>query len=145
MNTPDDYRPRPGRQPKISQAVVDSIIAMIAAGNFRSHACKRVGIHLATLKRWLKMGREQAEQYPDSLYVQLRDRLLVAETAVESALVKTIVVVGMTEDVKHAEWYLERKYPQRWGRYRGELKQLEKEVAELKKMIQGQANEAERL
>jgi hypothetical protein len=118
MPTPDDYEPpKKGRPPKLTQDLIDRFIAVITRKQFRSVACQRVGI-------------------PDSLYVQLRHRLLHAETEAEIVACETVYDIGKTEDPKYLCWWLERKYPERWGRYRGELKQLEKEVAELRKLIE---------
>lgn len=121
---------------KITPILVQGIVAFIKLGHFRSAAAKKFGLSESTLRKWLKTGyQHNVLDYQNSIYRQLFLGVMEAESDVEARAVAAILSVGQLEDPKHLEWYLERKYPQRWGRGRGELEQLKREVAELRKMI----------
>jgi hypothetical protein len=122
---------RGGRTPKLTQERLEQIALALLQGNFRNVAAKAAGITPRTLRRWMKLGA----QYPDGIYGALRHRVLEAESGAERMATRAILLAGHTEDVKHLEWWLERKYPERWGKYRGELRQLQKEVEELRKLV----------
>jgi hypothetical protein len=104
---------------------------LISQGNFREVACKRLRIGKRTFVRWMSLGI----QYPNGLYGVLRRAVLEAESAAEAMAVSAVLAEGHLGDVRHLQWWLERKHPQRWGRYRGELEDVKKEVAELRKII----------
>ncbi|VTS00782.1 Marine sediment metagenome DNA, contig: S01H1_L02418 OS=marine sediment metagenome GN=S01H1_08263 PE=4 SV=1 [Gemmata massiliana] len=124
---PDDTPPAPR---KLTPELTEAIAAIILSGNFRYVACKRVGIGQRTFKRWMALGKK----YPSGIYGGFRRVVVAAETEAETRAVAAIIRAGQ-EDAKHLEWWLERKFPQRWGRGRGELLELKREIAELRKQI----------
>jgi hypothetical protein len=125
---PDDGPPPPR---KLTEAVIQGVRRIILEGNFRSVAAKRMRVGLRTFDRWMALGR----RYPEGIYGRLRQAVLEAEAAAERLAVRGVLLAGHTEDARHLEWWLERKHPERWGRYRGELADLKKDVAELRKLI----------
>ena len=125
---PDDVPPPPR---KLTPEVIAGFRQIILEGNFRAVAAKRLGIGQRTFHRWMALGKK----YPDGVYGRLRQAVLEAEAAAERLAVRGVLLAGHTEDARHLEWWLERKYPERWGRGRGELVALTREVAELRKMI----------
>jgi hypothetical protein len=72
-------------------------------GNFRETAARYAGVPPETLSRWLARDG------------QFRQAVLEAEQAAEILAVAYIRKAGET-DPKHFEWWLERKFPERWGR-----------------------------
>jgi hypothetical protein len=130
-NNPDDKK-KGGRPTKLTPEITLNIAMSILEGNFRNVAAKRHGVGLRTLTRWLNLGKE----YPDGVYGEFWRTIVEAEAEAELSCVAAIVRAGKTEDPKHLQWWLERKFPERWGRYRGELAELKKELAELRKLLE---------
>jgi hypothetical protein len=100
-----------GRPSKLTSEVADRIISSIKSGNFRNTAARWAGIGERTMRDWMTRG----EAHPKSPFGSFRRRVMEAEKAAEMRCV-AIVMKAAANDAKHAEWWLERKYPQRWGR-----------------------------
>lgn len=130
MSTPPDDAGPPAPR-KLTEAKIEAVAAIILQGNFRQTAAKLVGVDPATLSRWMKLGR----RYPDGLYGKLNQVVLRAEAAAEGRAVDAIMAAGRAGEVKYLCWWLERKFPQRWGRHRGELYELRRQVRELERLV----------
>ena len=100
-----------GRHSKLTPEVEERIVSSIKSGNFRNTAAKWAGIDERTLRRWMRAG-SKSRKGPFKDFVR---RVLEAEKAAEMRCV-ALVMKAASGDAKHAEWWLERKYPQRWGR-----------------------------
>lgn len=100
-----------GRPTKLTPGLQATLVEFIDAGNYRCVAAQAVGVGERTLRDWMKRGEDE----PDSIYADFRREVLEAEAAAERRMV-AIVVMAAAEDPKHAQWYLERKFHQRWGR-----------------------------
>lgn len=124
-------KPQRGRPKKLTVEIALGIAAAILEGNFRYVAGQAFGVSAERFRRWMQQGR----RFPDGLYGQFRWVVLEAEAEAERRAVKSILAAGTADDPRHLEWWLERKFPQRWGRFRGELVLLRKRVAELEKML----------
>lgn len=125
---PDDGSPPVPR--KLTSPLVAAVAEMIVQGNFRSTVAQRLRIGQRTFKRWMQLGKG----YPDGIYGHFRASVVAAEAEAESRAVRAIMAAGQ-DDPKHLQWWLERKFPERWGKYRGELLELKREIAELKRLI----------
>lgn len=136
-NGPPDPPPNPddgsnrGRPTKLTDEVAIGICQAILDGLFRNQAAKIFRVCPRTLKRWLANGK----RHPEGVYGTFRHLLLECEGQCERKAVAAIMRAGFDDDAKHLEWWLERKYPQRWSRYRGELADLKREMAELRKLL----------
>ncbi len=141
---PDDEHPGPnpddgntgGRPTKLTPSIILATVQLLMEGNFRCVVARRIGINMATFRRWMANGK----RYPDGLYARFRAAVLKAETEGESRAVAGILAAGFADDASHLEWFLERKYPQRWGRFRGELGDMKKRIADLEKLLSAEAN-----
>lgn len=111
-------------------------VQYLLAGNFRCTVAKMIGVDPATFRRWMALGKT----YSEGIYARFRAAVLVAEAASEANAVATITASGQ-DDARHLEWLLERKYPQRWGRYRGELGLLKRRIQELEKLLGADSGE----
>lgn len=119
-----------GRPCKLTPALQAKICGAIREGNYREVAAGWAGVPLSTFKSWITKGRKQASgQYRDFV-----DALLQAEREAEHRMVK-LVALAAKDDAKHAEWWLTRKFPERWGQDREAIKQLLREVSELRRAI----------
>ena len=127
---PDDT-PRRGRPPKLTEDLALGIAQCILDGNFRYVAARRFLIGKRTFQTWMKLGRD----YPDGLYGTFRRLVLESEAEAERLAVLSVYRVGREDDPKYLTWWLERKFPQRWGRFRGELGELKRKIAELEALL----------
>lgn len=101
----------PGRPPKLSDEVVEKLCQALSAGNYRNVAAEWAGISARVLREWMRRGKEQkAGPFRD-----FRRRVLEAEKAAEIRAVGLIMKAAQ-DDPRHAEWWLERKFNDRWGR-----------------------------
>lgn len=102
------------------------IIASIAEGNYNYVAAQAAGVSRSLLKQWMAKGRkEKAGEFKDFLAA-----LKAAEGMAEKKAVAAIQKAGK-KDPRWLCWFLERKYPQRWGRHTYQLKQLQAEFRKI--------------
>jgi len=101
---------RAGRPTKLTPEVADKICQAIAGGNYREVAAAWAGIGERTLREWMQRGES-----PRSRYHDFRRRVLEAEQAAEIRAVG-LIMASAAKDPKHAQWWLQRKHPERWGR-----------------------------
>lgn len=104
-------KPRRGRPPKLAPELVEKLCQALAAGNYRTPSAEWAGIAPRTFHEWMRLGKEQKT----GKYRDFRRRVLEAEKSAEIRSIG-LVMKAAAEDPRHAEWWLERKFPQRWGR-----------------------------
>ena len=100
-----------GRPTKLTPEVQDKICAALRGGNWRKVAARWAGIGERTFERWMKQGGEESKGPLADFVV----RVIEAEEAAEIRMV-ALVMTAAAKDPRHAEWWLERKHPDRWGR-----------------------------
>ena len=121
----------PGPHPrKLTVGTIQLAALLLQQGNYRGVVAKRIGISVSTWGRWIGLARK----YPRSLYGLFADAVTASEAAFEANAVEAIRQAG-TVDVAHMEWLLERKFPQRWGRFRGESGELKRQIREQAKEL----------
>jgi transposase len=108
-------KPKPkriGRPSKLTKKVEEALAAALRAGNYVDTACEYAGISRATFYRWL----EQAEKPgATKAFRDFRDAIKKASADAE------VYAVGVVKQAMPANWqaamtFLERRYPQKWGR-----------------------------
>lgn len=130
-NTDPTPPPAPrGRPTKLTDELALAICQCILDGNYRHVAAKRFGVHRATLSRWLNCGKE----FPGSIYAIFRDMVLEAEATAEVRFVQAVIQGGL-DDPWLMLAFLERKYPLRYGKFRGQLGEMKKRVIQLEKLL----------
>lgn len=103
------------------------ILESVAEGNYRVDAADLAGIHPSTLQGWLRKGRkEKAGEYFDFFMA-----IVNAENTVKTKCIKGVLESG-EKDSKNYQWYLERKFPEQWGKDTYNLKLMQKEMDEIK-------------
>jgi hypothetical protein len=142
MPQPNYKPPRPrGRPTKLTPEITKKICDAVSGGNFRYVAARWAGVPIRTLRWWCAQGRK-AKKGPMRDFLHA---LLEAEKAAEIRAV-ALVMKAAAKDAKHAEWWLERKYPKRWGRKDNQKitvtdERIEAEIERAIKVFQGGANE----
>lgn len=99
-----------GRRLKLNDEMIDKIAGIIASGNYVKTACDIVGISETTYYDWMQKGK--AGKKP---YAKLSEAIKKAEAVAEAKRVQTILEAS-EEQWQAAAWYLERRYPDRWGK-----------------------------
>jgi hypothetical protein len=96
---------------KFSKALVDKLEAAISAGAYVETACAIVGISKGLFYRWKTRGAKEGKGPYRDFYLAIER----AEAEAEKNAIETIRKAGRRQWTALA-WYLERRYPGRWGR-----------------------------
>src|SRR5438552_1641487 len=100
-----------GRKVTLTPDVQEKILQAITGGNYRIVAATWAGIPSRTFHRWCAIGKTKTT----GIYADFWQALLKAERAAEILQVGRIIQAAAL-DPDHAKWWLERKFPKRWGR-----------------------------
>ncbi len=84
----------------------------LASGNTREVAATLAGVHKSSFFDWMSRGRVPNAS---KLYRDLVDAVDRAEAAAVAYAVRTVQRASLT-NVQAAQWWLERRYPDQWGR-----------------------------
>lgn len=96
-----------GRPSKFTAETRGKILEALRAGNFREVAAQYAGVARSTFCHWMQSAEPE--------FVAFREEVERAEQAAEVRAV-ALVMSAAAQDPKHAQWWLERKFPDRWGR-----------------------------
>ncbi len=111
-----------GRKIKLTREMVRLIAAGLRAGNYVETVCDVVGIRPASFYSWLSDAekvRNKAEGYTKIRHQALKLELLDAvkkSQAVAEARALEVITRASHDSWQAAAWFLERKFPARWGR-----------------------------
>ena len=94
---------------KLTPERADRIVALLKAGQDRVTACSSVGISERSLREWMTQGERGDERF-----VEFARRVREAEAECETRAVVQIQVKGK-DDWRALAWWLERRFPLRWG------------------------------
>lgn len=110
----------------------EKILSHLRNGNFREPSVKASGVGNRTFYDWLDKGKAD----PDSEYGVFRRQVIEAEELAETTAVARVLEAGK-DDPKHLIWWLERKHSERWSRDAYNVRQIMKELVELKEKLNG--------
>ena len=91
---------------KYNHEIVKKLIGYIEAGSNVATACRAVGISRETFYDWLK----------DKTKSDISDTIIQKAKAKAEIKYVSIVQNAANRNWRAAAWFLERKYPKRWGR-----------------------------
>ena len=100
-----------GRRTKLTPETHQKIVSAIRAGNYCTVAARYAGIPEGTFFRWMQRGRHE----DSGIYREFHDAVKDGESAAEIRAVAT-VQKHMEGNWQAAMTFLERKFPNRWGR-----------------------------
>lgn len=103
---------KPGPKGKLTPERSRKIIKAIKEGSPHETAAASAGIAPSTFYDWLAKG----EQYETGVYREFAEKIRQAEAIAESERIRRINKAGKEGDWKADAWYLERRYPDKWGR-----------------------------
>jgi transposase len=124
------------RQTKLTPELIGTICQYVGEGNFRHIAARGAGVPLRTFWNWCKQGKK----YPEGIYGTLLQSLQEAEKSAEIAVVRAVMEAAKS-DPKCGQWWLERKFPQRWGRNRVEITDLKARMDVVEKRLAEQSGD----
>lgn len=101
-----------GRPSKLNDETTEKLCYYISQGNYFDTACKLVGIDYSTFRAWIVKGEEEGK----GRFFDFSEAIKRAEAEAEAKRVELILKAGKYQDWKANAWYLERKYPDRWGK-----------------------------
>jgi transposase len=101
-----------GRPSKFTPEIKDSICEYISQGNYLDTSCRLAGIDYTTFRGWMVKGEQEGK----GEYFEFLRQVRLAEAQAEAERVRLILQAGRLDDWKANAWYLERKYPERWGK-----------------------------
>ena len=99
-----------GRKTKLTPTLQDDIVKRIRAGNYIKVSCRAVGISTSTYFDWLKKGEKGTPPYSEFLY-----SIKKAEAEAQVNFV-AVIARAAPESWQAAAWWLERRFPDLWGR-----------------------------
>lgn len=101
-----------GRKSKLDNDRREKLLKAIRVGNDKKVACALAGISETTLYRWLEQSKKK-NATPELR--EFRESLERAEAEAEVLKVSRIAQAADNGRWQAAAWWLERKYPERWG------------------------------
>ena len=102
-----------GRPTKLTKELTEKICLAISAGNYAKVAAQLAGISEATYYAWLK---EAEKEDCDPIFLEFSESVERAEAAAEVEAVALIRQSARAGNARDAQWLLERKHGERWGR-----------------------------
>jgi hypothetical protein len=119
-----------GRPSALTPEVQRRLCDAIAAGNTRHDAAEYAGVAESTLRAWLAQGRRRRRG-------KLRALLQAVQKAEAEAVVRNVAIIqkAAATSWQAAAWWLERKRDGDWSQSKGLVRQLAREVKELKKHV----------
>jgi len=115
-----------GRKTKLNKEITIEVTKRIRAGNYIKVACEAVGISQTSYFDWLKKGEQGIEQYAEFL-----GAIKKAEAEAQVNFVAIIASQAPTQ-WQAAAWWLERRFPDKWGRK--EKIEIEKQQVSVKEI-----------
>ena len=94
----------------LNETIQNAMVEAIEAGNYASTAAEACGIGTSTHYRWMDQGEQGIEPYRGYW-----EAIKKAEALAEMSGVNIIKTASL-DTWTAAAWYLERKFPERWGR-----------------------------
>jgi hypothetical protein len=112
-----------GRKSKLSDQVKEKVTKAVSAGNFLVTASEYAGVSVSTISNWMQRGEDAAERRDGGKRVPKSERkyldfFIAIRTARNEVEARNVVTVSRqaTNDWRAAAWFLERSFPQRWGK-----------------------------
>jgi transposase-like protein len=126
-STRDNHIAGPGRDTKYDAERAAIILKVISRGNTRANAAEQAGIGERTLREWVARGKKG-----DPTFAAFSAALKMAERKAEGRMVGVIRKAGRTNWTA-AAWWLERKFPEAWGKDAEILREMLAEYRKRKK------------
>lgn len=111
-----------GRPTVLTQEIQDELVKYLSIGNYLETACDMVGVNTQMVKRWIYAGARGNPKYKE-----FSDAIKRAHAQAEVMLLALIDRAAQGGAWQAAAWRLERKFPDKWGRWEREKDDIEVE------------------
>ena len=101
-----------GRPSKLTPEAQQKIVQAVASGNYLETAAAYGGITYTTFNNWMNRG----EARESKIYIEFFEAVKKAEADAEVLRVARISKAANEGNWQADAWYLERRYPNRWGK-----------------------------
>lgn len=131
--------------------LIDDICKVIRSGNYIKTACLYVDIDETTFYRYMKLGEQDMKEEKDTVYSKFYKSVKKARAVAETRNV-AVINKASKENWQASAWWLERSFPDRWGRrsvsveanvkgdfkheHEGEVKNVQEYDGETKELLQ---------
>jgi hypothetical protein len=113
-----------GRPSKLTPDVRDLVASFVRNGGALEVAAVVAGVHRSTVYEWQRRGRLARDRLQAGERIKASERRFVGfldaiDQARADAEISAVMVVRdaiLRQDLKAAQWYLERAHPERWAR-----------------------------
>ncbi|MEN6515136.1 MAG: hypothetical protein ABFC87_01840, partial [Fervidobacterium sp.] len=105
-----------GAKGKLTKELIEKAADIIARGNYYKVAIDILGIDDKTWYNWLRQGEIDANKGINSLNFQFFQSIKKAEADAIDRNLSIIQKAAMEGNWQASAWYLERKYPEQWGK-----------------------------
>lgn len=130
-----------GRPTKLTKQISEDVVKLMRAGNYFETAVAASGALVSTGRDWLIKGNKQKR----GVYKDFSTAVKEAEAFAEASGVSRIRMYGGKTWQAEA-WFLERRFPRKWGRWERKEEPTDKEPRKLtlteEKMSDGEDNAA---
>ena len=109
---------RVGRPSKLTPEIQATVVQYVRGGNYFSVACRAAGLSYATFQEWMSRGEDKnadPAKPPTPEFEAFARSIRKAEADAEASSI-TLIRTAARTSWQAAAWYLERKYPDRYGR-----------------------------
>ncbi len=114
---------RPGRPSKLTEETTKKLVKAIESGNYMKAACAYAGIDYTTFRLWMKKG----EKAKSGKYFNFFHTIKRAEQVAEVKMIEQWQR-HMPENWQAIATFMERRYPDRWGRNMRVNQNIQQEV-----------------
>lgn len=114
---------RPGRPSKLTEETTKKLVEAIESGNYMKAACAYAGIDYTTFRLWMKKG----EKAKSGRYFNFFHTIKRAEQIAEVKMIEQWQR-HMPENWQAIATFMERRYPDRWGRNMRVNQNIQQEV-----------------
>jgi hypothetical protein len=136
-----------GRPTKLTAEVIEDVQRLMPQALYLETVADLIGVTRRTMYGWLKRGGKEARRLenpkanPEEAEAIYAEFFLTYKKALAKGQLRDLQIIGKAaeEQWQAAAWKLERRFPDLWGRDRGDWQQVRKEVEEIKKSVAGQA------
>lgn len=102
----------PGRKNKLTKELINYASKLVEAGATITAVAKALGVSRETIHRWLREGEKQQEGLMHDFYEAFN-------RAEAKAIARNVAIIqrsAQSGNWQAAAWWLERKYPEEWGK-----------------------------
>ena len=105
-----------GAKGKLTKELIEKAADIIARGNYYKVAMDILGISKPTWYRWMQQGEVDENKGINSLERDFFNSIKKAEADAIDRNLSIIQKAAMEGNWQASAWYLERKYPEQWGK-----------------------------